>query len=135
MDDKYLNEESYQKANKKVKIAGAIIIILGLALLGFGVYTLVMASKIVEPSMSDSNWFNVSSSKMKMESTGMFMVIPSIFVIIVGCMVRFIIPNQRKIMAYRLQQMMPLTKEGVEEMTPAMKKLAKELKDGIKDEY
>ena len=135
MDDKYLNEESYQKANKKVKIAGAIIIILGLALLGLGIYTLVMASKIVEPSMSDPNWFNVSSSKMKMESTGMFMVIPSIFVIIVGCMVRFIIPNQRKIMAYRLQQMMPLTKEGVEEMTPAMKKLAKELKDGIKDEY
>ena len=135
MDNKYLNEETYQKVNKKVKIAGTIIIILGLALLGFGIYTLVMASKIVEPNMSDSNWFNVSSSKMKMESMGMFMVIPSIFVIIVGCMVRFIIPNQRKIMAYKLQQMMPLTKEGVEEMTPAMKKLAKELKDGIKDEY
>ena len=135
MEDKYLNEENYQKANMKIKIAGTIVILLGLALLGFGIYTLVMASKIVEPSMSDSNWFNVSSSKMRMQSTGMFMVIPSIFVIMVGCMVRFIIPNQRKIMAYKLQQMMPLTKEGVEEMTPSMKKLAKELKDSLKDEY
>ena len=135
MDNKYLNEESYEKANKKVKIVGTIIILIGLALLGFGIYTLVMASKIVEPSMSSSDWFSISSGKMRMESTGMFMVIPSIFVIIVGCMVRFIIPNQRKIAAYQIQQMVPLAKEGVEEMTPTMNKVAKELKDVIKDEY
>ncbi len=135
MENKYLNEEQYQKANRKIKIAGTIVIVLGLALLGFGIYTLIMSNKIVEPSMTSSNWFSVSSSKMKMQSMGMFMVIPSIFVIIVGCMIRFVIPNQRQIMAYKLQQMIPLTKEGVEEMTPTMKKVAKEITKGIKDEY
>ena len=135
MENKYLNEEQYQKANRKIKIAGTIVIVLGLALLGFGIYTLIMSSKIVEPSMNSSNWFSVSSSKMKMQSMGMFMVIPSIFVIIVGCMIRFVIPNQRQIMAYKLQQMIPLTKEGVEEMTPTMKKVASEITKGIKDEY
>ncbi len=135
MENKYLNEEQYQKANRKIKIAGTIVIVLGLALLGFGIYTLIMSNKIVEPSMTSSNWFSVSSSKMKMQSMGMFMVIPSIFVIIVGCMIRFVIPNQRQIMAYKLQQMIPLTKEGVEEMTPTMKKVASEITKGIKDEY
>ena len=135
MENKYLSEEQYQKANRKIKIAGTIVIVLGLALLGFGIYTLIMSNKIVEPSMTSSNWFSVSSSKMKMQSMGMFMVIPSIFVIIVGCMIRFVIPNQRQIMAYKLQQMIPLTKEGVEEMTPTMKKVASEITKGIKDEY
>ena len=135
MENKYLNEEQYQKANRKIKIVGTIVIVLGLALLGFGIYTLIMSNKIVEPSMTSSNWFSVSSSKMKMQSMGMFMVIPSIFVIIVGCMIRFVIPNQRQIMAYKLQQMIPLTKEGVEEMTPTMKKVASEITKGIKDEY
>ena len=123
--DEILNEERYQEANRKVKIVGTVIMLIGLALIAGGVYFLVTASNMNVPPMTDSHWYEASSSQMHTESTGAFMLIPGIFLTIAGLMVRFVIGNQRKIMAYQMQQMAPLVKEGAEKA----KKMAKDLKD------
>ena len=130
----YLNEEEYQKNNKKVKIAGTIIIAIGLCIICAAVYTLISASKMNVPSsMWDPDWFEYSTAQMEKESTGMFMLIPGIFVTVVGCMVRFVVANQRSIMAYQAQQAMPIAQEGIEKMAPTAGKAAKEIAKGIKE--
>ncbi len=134
-EKEYLNEERYKRSNRKVKIIGTIIILIGLCLIGFGIYTLIQAHNMQIPEMGASDWFSKSSNQMGKEATGMFMIIPGIFVTIVGCMVRFFIGNRREIMAYQMQQMMPLVKEGTEEMTPIASKAAKELSKSIHDGF
>lgn len=131
----YLDEEKYQKSNRKVKIIGTIIILIGLCLIGFGIYTLIGAHNIEVPEMGDSNWYSVSSRQMGKTASGMFMILPGIFVTIVGCMVRFFIGNRREIMAYQMQQMMPIVKEGTKEMTPIASEAAKEISKGIHDGF
>ena len=87
------------------------------------------------PDMGASDWFDKSSAQMGKTAAGMFMIIPGIFVTIVGCMVRFFIGNRREIMAYQMQQMMPIVKESAETMTPIASEAAKEISKGIKDGF
>ena len=125
--EELLSEENYQKANKKVKLIGIIIMTLGLLLIAGGIYFLITASNMNVPDMGDSNWFDASSNQMHTQSSGMFMIIPGIFLTVVGVMVRFVMGNQRKIMAYQMQQMMPLVTEGAEKMVPTATKITKEV--------
>ena len=122
-----LSEENYQKTNKKVKLCGIIIMSLGLCLVIGGIIALISASRMDIPSMSDPNWYDASSMKMHRQSTGAFMIIPGIFLSIVGASVRFIIANRRELMAYRMQQMMPIATEGMEKMVPVGTKLGKDV--------
>ena len=48
MEDKkeYLNEEKFQKANKKVKTAGAVILLIGLCMLIGGI--IILTTKIIK---------------------------------------------------------------------------------------
>ena len=119
----YLSEENYQNTNKKVKMAGMIVMLIGVTLLCLGIYFLIRSSNMSVPKMGSENWFDASSAKMGMESRGMFMLIPGIFVTIVGVMLRFVIPNQRQIMAYQMGHMMPIATEGMEKMAPKMAKI------------
>lgn len=134
-EKEYLNEERYEKSNKKVKIIGTIIILIGLCLIGFGIYTLIQAHNMEIPEMGASDWFNKSSNQMGKEASGMFMILPGIFVLLVGCMIRFLIGNRREIMAYQMQQMMPIVKEGTKKMTPVASEAAKEISKGIHDGF
>lgn len=184
----YLNEEVFQKNNKKVKTAGTIVMIIGLCLVCAAIFVLMSASKmedaisknsspdvlensssdILENSSSDIlglfdvdsqesalSWFESTTQSMKAESEafsaqmraesearsdymdryslGMFMLLPGIFITLVGCMIRFIVGNQRNIMAYQAQQVMPLAQEGIEKMAPSMGIAAKEISKGIKE--
>lgn len=126
-----LNEEEYQKNNKKVKTAGIIVLLLGVFIIVAGIICVISANFMEVPPMGDANWFDASSAQMGRNSLGMFLIIPGIFVTAVGCMIRFGIGNQREIMAYHLQQTMPLAQEGIEKMTPTMvetgKTIAKEM--------
>ena len=133
--EELLSEESYQNANKKVKLIGIIIMILGLLLIAGGIYFIISASNMQVPNIGSSNWFNASSSQMQTKSNGIFMIIPGIFLTIVGIIVRFIMGNQRKIMAYQMQQMIPLVTEGAEKMTPTVTKLAKEVSEEMAPVY
>ena len=138
----YLNEEEYKKVNKKVKTAGLVVLLLGVCLLISGILVVFSASFMKVPSMGDPNWFDASSAQMGRSSLGMFMIIPGIFVTVVGCMIRFGVANRREIMAYQLQQLMPLAQEGTEKMTPTAAKYSrtivretvKGLKEGLSEE-
>ncbi len=133
MDQKYLNEEQYLKTNKKIKLVGVIIIIIGLALIGTGAYFVLQAAMVKTPKMAiDNNWFEVSRSKMTTGSLGLFLIMPGIFVTAVGCMVRFFIPNRRAIIAYQTQQVMPVAKEGIKDITPTLAESAADIAKEIK---
>ncbi len=125
--EQFLNEENYQNTNKKIKVIGLIIMVLGLLLIAGGVYFIINANKMQVPAMGDSNWFAASTNQMHTKSSGIFMILPGIFLTIVGLIVRFVIANQRKIMAYQMQQMMPLVTEGAEKLTPTATKISKEV--------
>lgn len=63
------------------------------------------------------------------------------FIIIASCMIAgyiFMFSKQREILAFTTQQVMPIAKEGIEEVTPILGKTTKEIvkgiKDGLKDE-
>ncbi len=137
-EKKYLNEEKYQKTNKKVKVAGIILLILGiiaiLAAIGLAIY--VFTSGNVD------------------ENIVLFILgtLPLIFVGAVmlsfGMLVEYM-GHAREINAYMTQQQIPVVKETVEEMTPIAKESAEEMapamgtiakeitkgiKEGLKDE-
>ena len=137
-NNEYLTEERYNKANKKIKFAGVIILLVGLAIIGFGVYMLIVANSMSIPKMGEPNWFDMSSAQSSKQFTGGALCIVGFFVTVVGCMVRFVIPNQRNIAAYQAQQMRPVVQEGIEKISPsagvAAKEIAKGIKEGLKDE-
>ena len=134
----YLNEENYQRANKKIKFAGVIILLIGLGLIGFGIYTIIIAKSMAVPKMGDPNWFDMSKAQSSKQFTGTALCMFGFFITIVGCMVRFIIPNTRNIAAYQVQQMRPVAQEGIEKIAPsvgvAAKEIAKGIKEGLKDD-
>lgn len=118
MNKEYLSEENFQKANSKVKWGGRIAIIIGLTMIICGLFVVKV------PDMGEEGWFESSSTRM-------FLIFPGIFITLVGCMVRFIVANQRNIAAYQMQQMRPLAEEGIEKITPVTSKAAKEVAKGV----
>ncbi len=57
------------------------------------------------------------------------------FIILVGCMISFAIfmfAKKREIIAFKTQQVMPVAKEGIREMTPTVGDAAKTIAKGIK---
>ena len=99
----YLSEEQYQKANKKVKTVGLIVMLIGITALASGIAMLV---------------FGTDNIRM----FGGMPIILGIGVTIWGCMIRFIIGNQRQIFAYMAQQQMPIAQERIEKMAPTVGK-------------
>lgn len=118
---KYLNEERYQKTNKGIKVVGIIIMLIGLALLGVGIYRLATAPSISVTNIQDN------MSNMAKRSSAMFILIPGIFLTILGGIIGFVLGNQRNIMAYQVQSMMPIMQESMEQMTPAVSKMMDDL--------
>lgn len=136
--NEYLNEELFQKNNKKVKTAGLIVMIIGLCLVCAAIFILISASQMEVPEMGSPDWFEAKKAQTGRTSLGAFMLMPGIFITIVGCMVRFVVGNQRSIIAYQVQQGMPIAQEGIEKMSPivgnAAKEIAKGIKEGLSDE-
>ena len=118
MNKEYLSEENFQKANSKVKWGGRIAILIGILMIIIGIFVIKV------PEMGEKGWF-------ESESTRMLLIFPGIFITLVGCMVRFIVANQRSIMAYQAQQVMPVAKEGIEKMAPSVGVVAKEVAKGV----
>ena len=111
----YLNEEQYQKNKKKFNGIGTILLIIGGIMVLFG--------------------FIMSFGFHKL---GFF-----IFAVIGMALVGFgaqakMLGKGREISAFFAQQQMPVAKEGIEKMSPAMgtaaKEIAKGIKEGLKDE-
>ena len=58
---------------------------------------------------------------------------PGAMIAFIGLILRFLIGNGREITAYSAQQVMPVAKEGIEEMAPTVGYAAKEIAKGIKE--
>ena len=113
--DEYLNEEKFQKTNKKVNGVGMILLIIGGIMLVGG---LVM-------------------------SFGFHKLQFGIFSVIGLALVGFggqakLLGNARNIQAYMTQQGMPIAQEGMKKMAPtagvAAKEIAKGIKEGLKED-
>ena len=136
----YLNEEFYQRSNKKVKTIGTVLIIIGLILL-IGGFILIFSgffgfgSQVTNGMEMGQEGINTGGifSSIGGFALGGFMVVPGLFLTAVGFMVRFLIGNRREITAYTTQQVMPIAQEGIEKMAPAVGKVAGEIAKGIKE--
>lgn len=112
----YLNEEQYKKNKKKLSLIGILMLCVGLplAIIGFAT-TFIMHS--------ENNLFFLMFLGMPMIFIGFFLIMTS---------------HMREISAFTAQQQMPIAKEGIEKISPAMgtaaKEIAKGVKEGLKDE-
>jgi len=134
---KYLNEKNYQQTNEKVKKTGGILIIVGLVMLTLGFILTITgllgfgnsASNSIQNDTFNSGIFaNLGSFAI-----GGFLMGPGAMIAFIGLILRFLIGNGREITAYSAQQVMPVAKEGIEEMAPTVGYAAKEIAKGIKE--
>lgn len=147
-NNKYLNEEEYQKNNKKVKKIGKILLIVGIITLVISILLIVLG--IIGFSNTTVNGiesFEIASRSMKKTaggifgSFGLFAVSGFIntigFILTVAGGITMFIAHRREITAYTIQQTMPIAQEGIEKMTPtvanAAGSIAKAIKNGMRD--
>ena len=73
---------------------------------------------------------------------GGFLIVPGIFFVAIGFIVRVMIGNRREIISYTTQQVMPVAEESIEKIAPTVgsavgtlgKELAKGIKEGLKED-
>ena len=118
-ENKYLNEEKYQKTKKTLITIGCISIIIAITLL-------VLAITKKTPEMGQDGWFEAETTRSLM-FMGAF-----VFGLMVP-MVTFIPAFQRDINAFNAQSTVPVAKEAANEMAPTAGNLAKEVTKGIKE--
>ena len=147
-EDKVLDEEKYKKAAKALKIAAIVVIVIGLCLIGFGVFNIVKANNMVIPKMDEGGWYDAKASQSSTQFAGEALCMFGVFITIgVGGML-LSIAYRRNILAFQTQQMMPVAKEGMEDIAPtaghvggeilksmahAYGDVAKEVASGIKE--
>ena len=146
-EKKYLNEEDYQRYTAKLKKVGKILLIVGLALFIISI-GLIVAGSITFGSTAVTENVNSALGGMGLFAIGSFMSVFSFGMAGIGGMILFI-AHRREITAYTTQQVMPIAKEGIEEMTPTIAKasekmapaagkvaeeVTKGIKKGLKDE-
>lgn len=135
----YLSEEKVQKIKKVLIIIGCVSLIIGI---GF----LVASFLVKVPAMGDSGWFEAEETKNRLR----FLAFPFCLMI---PLVTFFLAFRREILAFNIQQTMPVAKEGIDEMAPTIgkagasiakemapvygevaKEISKGIKEGLKDE-
>ena len=154
----YLNEERYQKNKKGLMIASAVIAILGVLIGGgliVGGIALNNSASQIDTSMpkystktwwlddeadQGDDWMNNVRKKGDQEFSAFGMIGGGGFILFASLMVALsllLIAKRREIMAFQVQQVAPVAKEGVEKATPVVSKaagsIAKEIAKGIKE--
>lgn len=114
----YLNEEKYQKANKKVNKVGTILLVIG---------GLMVVSAIVIFIV----FIGVLNKPMSAAIGGPLLVFGLGFAAFGGQ--AKLVGHAREINAYMAQQQMPVAKEGIEKMAPSVGVAAKEIAKGVKE--
>jgi len=124
-EKKYLNEEDYQRYTAKLKKVGKILLIVGLILFVLSI-VLIVAGSITFGSTVVTENAGSALGGMGLFAIGGFLSVFSFAMAGVGGMILFI-AHRREITAYTTQQIMPVAKEGIEEMTPTMSKVAEDM--------
>ena len=129
-DKKYLNEEDYQRYNKKVKKVGKILLIVGLILVAVSIALIIIGAVGFGNNALNENERGVLGG-MGLFAVGSFMSVFSFGMASVGAMC-LMVAHRREITAYTTQQVMPVAKEGINEMAPTVGNAAGEIAKGIK---
>ena len=144
-NNKYLNEEQYQQNAKKLKKIGMIVLIVGILMLilgaiflglGFSGFGKAGISTASETGLSTEQTAKGVLGGFGLFALGGFLNVFGLFVTSIGIMMTFM-AHRREITAFTTQQVMPVAKEGINEMAPtignAAGEIAKEIKKGINE--
>lgn len=124
-EKKYLTEENYQRYNTKIKKVGKILLIVGLSLLVVSILLIVIGAVGFGNGAINENEKSALGS-MGLFAIGSFMSVFSFAIASVGGMC-LLVAHRRELTAYSAQQVLPVVKEGVEEMTPTAAKAAEDM--------
>lgn len=137
-ENKYLNEEKYQQNVKKLKGTGKIVLTIGIVMLILGAVFLVLGfigfgsaglnitagNEVEQAAKGAFGGFGLIALGGFLDTTGLF-------VTGIGGML-LILAHRREITAFTTQQVMPVAKEGIDEMAPTIGNAAGEIAKGIK---
>ena len=138
--NKYLNEEQYQQNEKKFKRTGKIVLIVGICMLILGFVFLVLGfagfGKTGISAASETGLNSEQTAKGVLGGFGLFALggfldTFGLFVTGIGGMIMFM-AHRREITAFTTQQVMPVAKEGIDEIAPTIGNVAGEIAKGIK---
>ena len=133
-ENKYLNEEKYQQNAKKLKTIGKIVLILGVCMFIAGAVLLFLGFTGFGKAGAANNPDVVADGIIGgfgLFALGGFMDAIGVFIIGVGGML-LMVAHRREIEAFSAQQIMPVAKEGINEMAPTIGNAAGEIAKGIK---
>ena len=139
MDNKkYLDEEQYQRSAKKLSKIGMIVLIVGLVMLVLGVIFLILGfAGFGKTGVGIASDFDSGQTAkgifggFGLFALGGFLNSFGGFTTIVGGIIMFV-AHRREITAFTTQQVMPVAKEGIEEIAPTIGNAAGEIAKGIK---
>lgn len=130
-NEKYLNEETYQRNNQKVKKIGKILLIAGvvtllagliMSILGFAQFGNTAVSSFGNNDLNGDSMQNTARGMLG--SAGLFAAGGFIsvigFTLVSSGGIAIFISHRREITAYTSQQVMPVAQEGIEKITPTI---------------
>ena len=123
MEGKYLNEEKYQKINKNINKGGLALFIIGI-LMEITSIIVVVISIIGITNNTNSSIFPLIICALLIAFGGVAVKL-GMNLLFVG--------HKREIVAFQAQQVMPVAKEGIEQMSPTIGKTAGDIAKGIKE--
>ena len=144
----YLSEEKYQKNKKKIVLFALIILLIGL--ISGGLFIKIGVTRSGEANLSElkglkkeefhsngfsSKYYELDSQINRVEMAPLFYMLGG-FIIIATSMISgsiYVFAKRREITAFTTQQVMPVVKEGIEEMAPTVGGAAKEVAKGVKE--
>lgn len=139
-ENKYLNEEQYQKNAKKLKTIAKLLLIIGICILILGFILLILgfisfgntgmsiaSNTTIDPTQTAQGAFG----SLGIFALGGFLDTFGFIITAVGG-VLLLIAHKREITAFTAQQVIPVAKEGINEMSPTIGNAAGEIAKGIK---
>lgn len=139
-EKKYLNEERYQENLKKLKKIGKIVLIIGVGMFILGMVLLIIGfsgfgksgmEMVSEPNLNPMQTAKGAYGDMGLFALGGLFGVFGLFIAGIGVMMT-VVTYRREIVAFTTQQVMPVAKEGVNEMAPTIGNVASEITKGIK---
>lgn len=134
-NQKYLDEERYQKNAKRLKIIGGLVLAIGLVIFLIGIALTFVGFTDFGSNAANMNLdVEVQAGKvvgsMGMFALGGFLDMVGFGMLAAGAIIIFI-AHKREIAAFTTQQIMPVAKEGIDEIAPTIGNAAGEIAKGI----
>ncbi len=139
-EKKYLDENQYQQKVKKLKKTGKTFLIVGICMLILGIIFLALGftgfGKTGINMASEAGFNSMQATKEIFGNFGLFVlgdILCTFGLLAIGIGgVIAIMAHRREIMAFTVQQSMPVAKEKINEMAPTIGNAANEVAKGIK---